>query len=101
MEQDDTKVISATEEDEERKKQRETSWRTMKLTLICFGLTMTIGGGFVLFELGKPRRDEEGNLVTDEFSDLPTFQQIVYRTLKELNYYKRVSVTFRNHYVFV
>lgn len=100
MEHDDIK-ISATEEDEERKKQREASWRTMKLTLICFGLTMTVGGGFVLFELGRPHRDDEGDLITDEFSDLPMVQQVVYRTLKELNYYNKVSVSVQNFYVMV
>lgn len=79
-------------EEEEQKKQRESAWRTMKLTLIAFGMSFTCLGGYLIFEFGKAPVDPEGNPITDEFSNMPVYKQYFYRTLKELDYYKRVCL---------
>lgn len=39
---------------------------------------------------GKPKRDENGNTVEDEFSQMPLIQQFFSRMRKEVDYYKRV-----------
>jgi hypothetical protein len=39
---------------------------------------------------GKPKRDENGNTVEDEFSQMPLIRQFFSRMLKEVDYYKRV-----------
>jgi len=39
---------------------------------------------------GKPKRDENGLIVEDEFSHMPLIQQFFTRMWNEINYYKRV-----------
>lgn len=39
---------------------------------------------------GKPKRDENGVIVEDEFSHMPVIQQFFRRMWNEINYYKRV-----------
>jgi hypothetical protein len=39
---------------------------------------------------GKPKRDENGNIVEDQFSQMPLIQQFFSRMWKEVDYYKRV-----------
>lgn len=77
-------------EDEEGKKQRESSWRTMKYTLLAFGMSFGSLGAYLVYEFGKPPVDPDGALITDEYSHLPTYKQYVYRTLRELDYYKKL-----------
>lgn len=67
----------------------------MKYTLVVFGISFVCIGGYLIFELGKPILNEEGKVVRDEFSDLPVVKQYFYRTLKELDYYKRVCRELR------
>lgn len=81
---------NAPSEEEEAKKARESSWRTMKYTLIVFGVTFICIGGYLIIELGKPEVDENGNRVRDEFSDMPVWKQYICRTLRELDYYKKM-----------
>lgn len=77
-------------EDEEAKKQRESSWRTMKYTLLALGMSFGSLGAYLVFEFGKPPVDSDGAPITDEYSHLPAYKQYVYRTLRELDYYKKL-----------
>lgn len=79
-------------EDEEAKKQRESSWRTMKYTLLALGMSFGSLGAYLVFEFGKPPVDSDGAPITDEYSHLPAYKQYVYRTLRELDYYKKVNM---------
>lgn len=63
---------------------------SLRNTFIVFGVSFTFIGGFLLYKFGQPVIDEDGNLVRDEFSDLPLWQQYIYRTLREVDYYTRL-----------
>ncbi|KAF5297338.1 hypothetical protein FQA39_LY12177 [Lamprigera yunnana] len=78
------------DDEEEAKRAREASWRTMKYTLLIFGGSMTGLALYLLYELGKPTVDENGHLMTDEFSHMSAVMQYCYRTLSKLDYYKRL-----------
>lgn len=78
-------------EDQEKSQAREASWRKMKYTLLAFGLSFVVIGGYLIFQLGKPPVDEYGTRIRDEFSDLPWWRQYLARAMFEIDYYKRVS----------
>lgn len=77
-------------EDEEEKANREMSKRMMNYGFAAFGVFMGIGFTYLVYELGRPNYDEHGNVIEDEFSSLPFFEQIYKRIKRELNYYTRV-----------
>lgn len=77
-------------EDEEEKANRERSKRMMNYGFATFGVFMGIGFTYLVYELGRPNYDEHGNVIEDEFSNLPFFEQIYKRVKRELNYYTRV-----------
>lgn len=77
-------------DDEETRKQKESAWRAMKFTFIAFGVSFSCLGSYLVYELGKPPIDPDGNVMFDEYSQMPMFKQYMYRTLRELNYYKKM-----------
>lgn len=80
------------DEEEEMRKQRERSWKMMKWSFVLFGVTTTIGGSMFIRELVKPVYDDNGNIIEDEFSQLPFYEATWKRLCRELNYFKKVSV---------
>lgn len=74
----------------DEKRKSEAAWKSVKTSLAVIGVTFGCLSGFLVYTLGKPSLDEDGGLVVDEYSDLPMWQQYFYRTLKELDYYKRL-----------
>lgn len=78
------------EKQEEEKKRSEAAWKSVKTSLMVLGATFGCLSGFLLYTLGTPPVDEDGDIIQDEFSDLPLWQQYFYRTVKELDYYKRL-----------
>lgn len=77
-------------EEEEKKKQRENSWRTMKLTLAFFGVSFTCLGAYIVFTLGPPDRDLNGNLIKDDLIEKPIVLQYIIRSYRQLDYYRRL-----------
>nr|AEE62653.1 unknown [Dendroctonus ponderosae] len=77
-------------DEEEAKKQREQSWRTMKLTLLFFGVGFSCMGSYLIVTLGAPQKDDDGVAIRDQFSDYPTFKSYLYRTWRELEYYRKL-----------
>lgn len=61
----------------------------MKLGFYMFGIFGVGFGGYSLYELAQPELDAEGRPITDEFSDLPPFEQYKNRILKSFNYYQK------------
>lgn len=47
-------------------------------------------GGCLIVEMGAPRRGDDGEIIEDEFSALPTVLQYLKRTWKELTFYEKV-----------
>lgn len=80
-------------QDAEDQKQREHSWKMMKYSFAFFGVSLGMMGSFLIYELARPNFDEEGNIVEDEFSNLPYFEQLYKRLRRELNYYKKVRIS--------
>lgn len=76
--------------DEEEKASRERSKKMMNYGFIAFGVFMGVGFTYVIYELGRPNYDKDGNVIEDEFSNLPFFEQIYKRVRRELNYYTKV-----------
>lgn len=46
---------------------------------------------YLVVELGKPSFDNNGKLIMDDYSNMVTWKQYLFRTFGELNYYKKVS----------
>lgn len=59
-----------------------------------FGGAMTVMGGCLVVEMGAPRRDENGEIIPDEYRDQPTVMQYLKRTWKELTFYEKVGEVF-------
>ncbi|RZC32459.1 NIF domain containing protein [Asbolus verrucosus] len=83
-------VEKKTSEEEDAKKQREASWRTMKLTLIFFGVSFGCLGTYLIFVLGAPERDKDGKVIEDDLSNLAIWRQYLIRTYRELDNYRRL-----------
>ncbi|GJQ88510.1 hypothetical protein Trydic_g15428 [Trypoxylus dichotomus] len=88
IEKDMTQKLSQEDKEKtDKKKSKEKSWRNMKYTLLVFGVTIGIGGLYLIFELGRPRYDSGGVEILDEYSGMPLLKQYLSRTLGELDYY--------------
>lgn len=81
------------EEDEEakKKKEAEASWRTMKYTLIFFGVTLSGLSGYIIGTWGAPEKDEDGNVIEDQFSSKPLALQYILRSWNAIMNYSQVS----------
>lgn len=66
----------------------------MKLTLAFFGVSFTCLGGYMIFTLGAPEQDLEGNIIKDDLVHKNVILQYITRTYRMLEYYRRVSVLF-------
>lgn len=61
----------------------------MKLGFYLFGFSGAGFGIWSIYELGQPERDADGQIIEDEFSHLPTFEQYKRRILASFNYYQK------------
>lgn len=55
-----------------------------------FGVSAAVLGGWMIYDLGTPELDADGNAIEDEFSRLPAVQQYVQRMWKSLTYYQKM-----------
>lgn len=62
----------------------------MRNTLIAIGVSFSCVGIYLIYLLGSPKADAEGNAMQDEFSEMVLPLQYIYRTANELNYYKKL-----------
>ncbi|XP_074658991.1 mitochondrial import inner membrane translocase subunit TIM50-C-like [Tubulanus polymorphus] len=80
--------------DETKEKEKPSSkWtgkNAWKLGLVFMGGGAVVVGGMILYEWGSPRVDKDGNVVVDEFTELPQWQQIPKRAWREFNFYKQM-----------
>ena len=82
--------VAVDNEDIEKEKQRR---RQAKYTKYTLGFLIALFGGSILvalYEWGSPPKDENGNLIKDQFSDLPWYKQYLYRTWDTLIHYNEV-----------
>jgi len=83
-------LTDAKDTEEEEKAKRAKSWQKMKLSLTIMGAVFGITACYSFYTLGSPARDEEGQLVPDEFNNLPTLQQYCKRFIHNVKYYTKV-----------
>ncbi|GJQ81933.1 hypothetical protein Trydic_g20400 [Trypoxylus dichotomus] len=86
----ESSTLSASKSEESDGKKQENSWQTMKYTFTIFGVTFTVAGLFLLFEFGAPSVNEDGEVIEDEYSQLSPPMQYIYRTAKQINYYRKL-----------
>ncbi|OXU29850.1 hypothetical protein TSAR_003020 [Trichomalopsis sarcophagae] len=84
------KVTDAFDEEAERNQQNQRSWKMMKYSFIFFGVSMTLAGSMLIYDISKPKYDEDGNVIEDEFSHMPFIFQLYNRVKKEFSYYKKL-----------
>ena len=86
------KTPESTKTGEEKKKwySRWTGKNMWKLGALSLGLSFVTSAGVIITEWGVPVKDEEGNIIPDEFSSLPTWQQYPRRAWREVMNYKQM-----------
>nr|CAH7741977.1 unnamed protein product [Callosobruchus chinensis]CAH7753256.1 unnamed protein product [Callosobruchus chinensis] len=77
-----------TPEDDE-KNRKEQSQKTMRV-LAFLGISFTCVGTYLVFTLGAPEKDAEGNPIKDDLYEKPLALQYILRTYRELDYYRRL-----------
>ncbi|XP_051174875.1 mitochondrial import inner membrane translocase subunit TIM50-C-like [Leptopilina boulardi] len=73
----------------EEKKDKSYSQFTKFCMAFC-GISMGTMGSYLVYEMARPKYDEHGNIIEDEFTNLPYPEQMFKRLLSELNYYKKL-----------
>ena len=64
----------------------------MKYTLIFFGVTMSGLAGYIIGTWGAPEKDEEGNVIEDQFSSKPLALQYILRSWNAMMNYSKVNI---------
>ena len=75
--------------EEERKNKDEKQKRTMKISFYVVGGSFLGMGLFFVGNNGPPKKDEEGNEIKDEFSELPIWRQYMSRSWNEAKFMKK------------
>lgn len=89
-EADDKKSGGAGESSQQEKKSgRWTGKNAWKLGLVALGGWILFSGGALFYVWGSPPMDPEGNVIEDEFSNLPKFTAMFKRAFKEVNIFTK------------
>ncbi|XP_076230529.1 mitochondrial import inner membrane translocase subunit TIM50-C isoform X2 [Nomia melanderi] len=86
----DNKNVEESKEDAEEKKKRAESIRMLKYSFAFLGVTLTFGLSYTIYDLTKVKYDEQGNIIEDEYSNLPLFERIYKRLKREYTYYTKM-----------
>lgn len=62
----------------------------MYFRFVVFGASVVVLGGYMVYDLGTPERDVNGQIIEDEFSKLPVPHQYFKRMWKSLTYYQKI-----------
>ncbi|XP_076668617.1 mitochondrial import inner membrane translocase subunit TIM50-C [Andrena cerasifolii] len=87
---DNKKQEDEEKEEVEEKKRREQSRRLLKHSFTFFGVFITVGLSYMIYDLTRTKYDDDGNIIEDEFSNLPLHERIYRRLTRELNYYTKM-----------
>lgn len=77
-------------EKEEKEKSRQSQINATKYSLLALGTMIASFTGYAITEWGPPRRDENGETITDEFSKHPVVKQYILRSWDNLWNWKTV-----------
>ncbi|XP_003492117.1 mitochondrial import inner membrane translocase subunit TIM50-C [Bombus impatiens] len=94
---DNKKLDEEAKEEAEEREKREQSQRVLKYSFAFLGVFTTVGLSYVIYNLTRTKYDEHGNVIEDEFSNLPFYERIYKMLKREFNYYtKMVQEPSRN-----
>ncbi|XP_013788635.1 mitochondrial import inner membrane translocase subunit TIM50-like [Limulus polyphemus] len=82
--------LSDSKDKQDKRKSDGFSKRAMKYTFIAFGSLMSGIAGLLVYEWGAPLKDENGNVIKDEFSEMSAWKAYILRTYKEIRYYDKM-----------
>ncbi|KOC68410.1 Mitochondrial import inner membrane translocase subunit TIM50-C [Habropoda laboriosa] len=83
---DNKKLDEEAKEEAEEKEKREQSQRVLKYSFAFLGVFTTVGLSYLIYDLTKTKYDEDGNVIEDEYANLPFYER-TYKILKrEFNY---------------
>lgn len=77
-------------EREDKEKSRQSQVKATKYSLLALGTMVAGFTAFAISEWGPPHRDEQGNPVTDQFSQYPVMKQYILRAWDALWNWKQV-----------
>lgn len=77
-------------QDEEDKKEKEGSWKRMKIGFAVFGVSSIGMGIWSVWAFGAPEVDENGKDIVDEFTKLPAAEQYFKRMWRSMTYYQKM-----------
>ena len=81
-----TKDLSSGEQTDQEKRDRDAkaAWdiRMLKYTGYFLGIWLVSTVGYIILVWGSPQIDQEGNVIQDQYSTLPTWQQYVKRSFR-------------------
>ncbi|XP_076178175.1 mitochondrial import inner membrane translocase subunit TIM50-C [Ptiloglossa arizonensis] len=87
---DDRKIGEEEREEAEGRERREKSKRLLKYSLTFFGVFISLGLSFIVYDLTRIKYDDEGNIIEDEYTNLPLYERIYRRFKREFNYYSKM-----------
>lgn len=67
-------------------------WKMLKYTGYFLGLWLLSTTGYIIYSWGSPKVDENGIIIRDEYSSLPTWQQYFKRAFREVtDFYQAIK----------
>ncbi|CAF0920214.1 unnamed protein product [Rotaria sordida] len=81
-------------DDEKHEREAKAAWdvRMLKYTGYFLGIWLFSTIGYVILVWGAPQIDENGNIIQDRYSNLPTWQQYIKRSFREvINYWQTIK----------
>lgn len=88
---DNKKLDEETKEEAEDKEKRKQSQRVLKYSFAFLGVFTTVGLSYIIYNLTRTKYDEHGNIIDDEFSNLPFYERIYKMLKREFKYYTKVQ----------
>lgn len=59
--------------------EKENTLKSLKYSLICLGMGLGTIGSYLFVKYGSPKVDDDGNVIEDEYTNFPVWQQYIYR----------------------
>ncbi|OAD52877.1 Mitochondrial import inner membrane translocase subunit TIM50-C [Eufriesea mexicana] len=87
---DNKKSTEEANEEAEEKERREQSQRMLKYSFTFLGVCTTLGLSCIVYNLTKTKYDEHGNVIEDEFANLPFYERLYKMFRREYNYYTKL-----------
>jgi import inner membrane translocase subunit TIM50 len=71
-------------DEEKREREAKAKWdiRMLKFTGYFLGIWLVSTVGYIILVWGSPQIDQEGNIIQDKYSNLPTWQQYIKRSFR-------------------